>query len=213
MPVESSIEPPTQPASAARAIAFAAVFGSSAPQFSRSALTGRSVASAIIRQFSMMASRLTVALPSVLARPRLVVASASNPIAASNFAVPASHGLGMMKAPGRACSARNASAFSIWVRIGNLRLVCWPVRVDAKLAGYLPSAKFVISLCIISFLHGRKHGQRCASHLSDRSPPRRHFERGEGAAPFAAGDLAAYCAAGTGTRRAAVRADRGPHDA
>jgi len=61
----------------------------------------------------MMASNPTVALPSVLARPRLVVASASKPIAASSFAVPASQGLGMMKAPGRACSARNSSAFSI----------------------------------------------------------------------------------------------------
>jgi hypothetical protein len=61
----------------------------------------------------------------------------------------------MMKAPGRACSARNASAFSIWVRIGKSPLSFvgrfW---LAAKLAGYLPSAKFVISLCIISFLHG-----------------------------------------------------------
>jgi hypothetical protein len=102
----------------------------------------------------MIASRLTVALPSVLPRPRLVVASASNPIAASSFAVPASQGLGMMKALARACSARNASAFSIWVRIGKLRLVGWPGLAAAKLAGYLPSAKFVISLSIISFLHG-----------------------------------------------------------
>ena len=105
---------PRRPRRQAR-IAFAAAFGSSAPQFSRSALTGRSVASAIARQFSRMASRLTLALPSVLARPRLVVASASKPIAASSLAVPASQGLGMMKAPGRACSARKASAFSNWV--------------------------------------------------------------------------------------------------
>jgi hypothetical protein len=90
----------------------AAVFGSSAPQFSRSALTGKSVAAEIIRQFSMMASRLTLVPPNVRANPRLVVASASNPTAASSFAVPASQGFGMMKAPGRACSARNASAFS-----------------------------------------------------------------------------------------------------
>src|SRR5439155_2196132 len=132
-----------------RAIAFAAVFGSSAPQFSRSALTGRSVASAIVRQFSMMASRLTVALPSVLARPRLVVASASNPIAASSFAVPASQGLGMMKAPGRVCSARSASAFSIWVRIGNLRLVCWPVLVGGETSGLSP----ISQICYFSMHH------------------------------------------------------------
>jgi DNA-binding transcriptional LysR family regulator len=59
----------------------------------------------------------------------------------------------MMKAPGRACSARNASAFSIWVRIVNLRFVGWPFGLAAKLAGCRPSAKFVISLDIISFLH------------------------------------------------------------
>jgi hypothetical protein len=79
------------------------------------------VASAIARQFSMIASRLTAALPSVLANPRLVVANASKPIAASSFAVPASHGLGMTKAPGRACNATNASAFSVWLRIGGSR--------------------------------------------------------------------------------------------
>ena len=49
-PVESSIEPPTQPASAARAIAFAAVriVGAAILQV---ALTGRSVASALIGSF------------------------------------------------------------------------------------------------------------------------------------------------------------------
>src|ERR1044072_1858367 len=88
----SSIEPPTQPASAASRIAFDAALGSCAPQFSRSALTGRSVASAMARQFSRISARLTLALPSELATPRLVVASASNPTAASSRAVPASQG-------------------------------------------------------------------------------------------------------------------------
>jgi hypothetical protein len=55
--------------------------------------------------------------PSMFITPRLVVASASNPIAASSFAVPASQGLGMMKAPGRSCRALNAFAFSIWLRM------------------------------------------------------------------------------------------------
>src|SRR5215475_8932887 len=121
----SSIEPPTQPASAASRIAFDATFGSWAPQFSRSALTGRSVASAMTRQFSRISARLTVALPSELATPRLVVASASNPIAASSRAVPASQGFGMMKAPGRSCRARKVLAFSNCVRIA-LSIFCRP---------------------------------------------------------------------------------------
>jgi hypothetical protein len=53
-----------------------------------------------------------------LATPRLVVASASKPSAANILAVPASQGLGMMKAPGRSCRARNIDAFSAWLRIG-----------------------------------------------------------------------------------------------
>jgi DNA-binding transcriptional LysR family regulator len=62
----------------------------------------------------------------------------------------------MMKALARACSARNASAFSIWVRIGKISASrVGRFGLAAKLAGYLPSAKFVISLSIISFLHGR----------------------------------------------------------
>jgi len=52
------------------------------------------------------------ARPSAFARPRLVVASASKPSDASRRAVPASHGFGMMNAPGRSCIARNAAAFS-----------------------------------------------------------------------------------------------------
>jgi hypothetical protein len=114
-----------------------------------------------------------------------VVASASNPIAASSFAVPASQGLGMMKALARACSARNASAFSIWVRIGKL---AWLV---GRVGGGEPSGLAPINqICYFSISHQlfawMKHGQRCASHLPDRSPPRRHFECCEGAAPLAA---------------------------
>src|SRR5262249_6003524 len=60
------------------------------------------------------------ARPRVFASPRLVVASASNPRVAKRRAVPASHGLGMMNAPGRSCSARKAVAFCACVRIGRL---------------------------------------------------------------------------------------------
>src|SRR5262245_3576941 len=55
----------------------------------------------------------------MLARPRLVVARASKPSDASRRAVPASHGFGMTKAPGRSCSRRKAAAFSAWVRMGS----------------------------------------------------------------------------------------------
>src|SRR5215469_4449711 len=56
-------------------------------------------------------------LPNVYANPALVVASASNPIDCSKRAVPASHGFGMINAPSRAWSARNAATFSACVRM------------------------------------------------------------------------------------------------
>ena len=60
----------------------------------------------IAAQFASSSARLTTSAPSgrpsEADMPRLVVASASKPSAASSFAVPASHGFGMMNAPGRA---------------------------------------------------------------------------------------------------------------
>src|SRR5713226_9091461 len=71
------------------------------------------------RQFSITSARLTELVPYTrpreLASPRLVVASDSKPREASSRAVPASQGFGMMNAPGRSCSARNAAAFSTGV--------------------------------------------------------------------------------------------------
>lgn len=52
--------------------------------------------------------------PSAKARPALVVANASKPSTVRMRAVPASQGLGMTKAPGRACKAWNTAAFSAW---------------------------------------------------------------------------------------------------
>jgi hypothetical protein len=150
-PLASSIELPTAPAAAASPIASAAALGSSAPPFSRSTLTGNSVASTMTRQFSINACRVTAVRPSILASPRLVVASASKPIAASSFAVPASQGLGMMKARGRRCSARNNSAFSSWVRI-EASFAC---AASGPISLFLASDKSVNLLDTISFLHGR----------------------------------------------------------
>src|SRR5262249_24549213 len=52
----------------------------------------------------------------------LVVASASKPRWANSRAVPTSHGLGMMNAPSRSCSARKARPFSAWVSISLPRI-------------------------------------------------------------------------------------------
>src|SRR5688572_5028733 len=115
--MESSMDPPTMPVAAARRIVSATVFSSSPKPFSRSALTGRSVAAAISVTCASIRSRPTwlSSTPMENANPALVVASASKPSFASIFAVPTSQGFGMMKASGRACSARNASAFCNWV--------------------------------------------------------------------------------------------------
>ena len=68
-----------------------------------------------------VSARLIESVPSTrpreLENPRLVVASASNPSDAKSFAVPASQGFGMMKIPGRSCSARKARARSACVRM------------------------------------------------------------------------------------------------
>ena len=49
--------------------------------------------------------------------PRLVVASASKPSDCSSLAVPASHGLGRSRIPGRACRSRKIWPFSACVRM------------------------------------------------------------------------------------------------
>src|SRR5215472_4477589 len=97
----------------------AASSGRSPKPSSRSAATGRSVASAITFALASVSSRVTEPspsfFPSVNARPALVVVRASNPSPASTFAVPASQGFGMTKIPGRAWSAWNRRAFSACV--------------------------------------------------------------------------------------------------
>src|SRR4030095_8069701 len=123
-PVASSMEPPTTPASAASRIISAAARGSWAYPLSRSAFTGRSVASEITRQLASTSARLTALAPStwpsMFERPRLVVASASKPRLASRRAVPASQGLGMMNARARSWRARNVAAFCACVGITDL---------------------------------------------------------------------------------------------
>src|SRR5574337_2122398 len=113
MPVQSSIEPPTRPVSAARRIVSAQSSGASPKPFSRSAATGRSTASTMARALASDSSRVISPSrrPSTPAAALLEVASAVNPIAANAFALPASQALAMTKV--RPCSARNASAF--WV--------------------------------------------------------------------------------------------------
>src|SRR5258706_448144 len=93
-------------------MALAASRGSSAKQFSRSAFTGSCVASQISRQLSSTCRRVTSCTPSMFATPRLVVASASNPMLSRISADPRSQGFGMRKGRARACSSRNAAALS-----------------------------------------------------------------------------------------------------
>src|SRR5262245_7874624 len=129
------MDPPTRPAFAASRIVSAQVSGSSPNPFSRSAETGRLVASTITRECPIASSRLTAPEPSGFprenAKPALVVARASNPRLASNFAEPASQGLGMANTPGRSWSALNASAFVI------CRFICSSEKVGQT--GSLPS--------------------------------------------------------------------------
>src|SRR5580765_8374225 len=115
-PVESSIDAPTSPTSAARRIVSAAASGACPYPFSRSAATGRSVASTIALALERASSRVTEPSPSrrpsVNASPALVVVRASKPRPARIRAVPASHGLGMTNASGRSWSTWNRFAFS-----------------------------------------------------------------------------------------------------
>src|SRR5687768_7774633 len=100
----------------------------------------------MLAQFSSTSSRLTAPVPSTrpsaLARPRLVVASASKPSAARSFAVPASQGFGMMNAPSRSCSARNACAFLSWVVIGPP----WPILATMDEALILARIQFGLNI-------------------------------------------------------------------
>ena len=100
--VASSIVHPTSPTSAASRIVSATTSGASPNPFSRSAETGKSVASTIMRACASASSR--VSPPSL--RPRaeaeaaLDVANAWKPRPARMRAEPTSHGFGITKAPG-----------------------------------------------------------------------------------------------------------------
>ena len=119
LPVASSMEPPTRPTEAPSRMVSAASAGASAKHFSRSALTGRSVASAMARQCASASSRVTLPSrrPSVPASAPLEVASAWKPSAARMRAEPASHGFGITNAPGASWRARKRAAFSLWLTV------------------------------------------------------------------------------------------------
>src|SRR5215510_5741957 len=111
------MEPPINPTPAARRMVSAAAAGASPKPFSRSAETGRSVASTMARAWARASSRVTrpSRLPSTPASAPLDVARAWKPRPARMRAEPASHGLGIRKAPGPWCSARKRVALSLWV--------------------------------------------------------------------------------------------------
>ena len=95
----------------------AAALGASPKPFSRSAETGRAVAATMARACASASSRVTFPSrrPSVPAQAPLDVASAAKPSPARTRAEPASHGLGITKAPGRSWRARNRAALSLWL--------------------------------------------------------------------------------------------------
>src|SRR5262245_16871470 len=146
------MEPPTAPDPATRVIASAAACGLAPYPFSRSTETGSRVARSSARACSTTSSNVVApsARPSVNANPELVLASAGKPSAASTFAEPASHGLGMRNTPS-ACSARKASAFSrcdgcipilptrsrlaTRYRAGVGSMLAWEVRTPGPIAG------------------------------------------------------------------------------
>src|SRR5918992_3110701 len=113
-PVKSSTEHPASPAAVASRTVSATPSGSSAKPFSRSAVTGSSVAWTTCAACSTASSRVTrpSARPRVAANPLLVVARAWKPREASSTADPRSHGLGSSSGRRPRCRARNPLAFS-----------------------------------------------------------------------------------------------------
>src|SRR5260370_1202055 len=86
----------------------------------------------------MVSSRLGLPRPRVPAWAPLEVARAWKPSAARMRAEPPSHGLGITKAPGAWCSARNRAAFSLWL-IGMTALLGWPGSIRGRNPATAPS--------------------------------------------------------------------------
>src|SRR3954470_20834772 len=116
LPVASSIEQPTRPASAASRTVSATTAGESPKPFSRSAETGRSVASTMMRTCASASSRVMrpSRRPSTPAAAPLEVASAWKPRPARMRAEPPSQGFGMTNAPGPSWSCLKRAALSAW---------------------------------------------------------------------------------------------------
>src|SRR3954452_9597598 len=120
----------------------------------------------MMRQFSRSYARDTEPSPSIrpraVAMPRLVGASASKPSDASNLAVPASHGFGRIRIPGRACISRNRRPFSACERISS------PLPVIAGSDGHHPKAVVVVAGHLIDKvdLPGEVLAHRCLALLT-----------------------------------------------
>ena len=101
VPVESSIESPAIPVATAAVTLAATSPGSTAKPPSKSAFTGSVTADATARRWASASSRVTwlSALPSVQAKPALVVARAGKPSCSRARALPASQGFGITKHP------------------------------------------------------------------------------------------------------------------
>src|SRR6266446_1792691 len=167
------MEPPTSPTSAARRMVSAATAGASPKPFSRSAETGRSVASTMARPCASASSRVT--LPS--RRPRtpaaapLEVASAWKPSPARMRADPASQGLGITKTPGASWSARNRAALSLWLAVMRSSLPGERVGRPARIGPGREHARLRIAA-------GHHRAEAAGSDLGDRVAERPELRAG-----------------------------------
>jgi hypothetical protein len=174
-PVKSSIEPPTTPASAARAIAFAA---------------GLRIVRAAILQIGVDREVGGVSdHPAILddgIEPGGGAAERVGKTEARGSRAPRNHrsravlragvqGLGMMKAPAAHAARETVLLFPFGCA---LITPLWLGRfwLAAKLAGCRASAKSVISFYIISLLHGSDMDSDALHTFLTVSSPRRHFE-------------------------------------
>ena len=130
------MEQPASPTSTARRTVSATSSGESAKPFSRSALTGRSVAPTRSAAWASASSRVTLPSlrPRVAACPALVVASAWKPTTARALAVPTSQALASSSGSGPWWSARKRAARSV---VGAMVRLYAATALDAAPAGYI----------------------------------------------------------------------------
>src|SRR5690348_1221097 len=173
------MEQPTSPAFAASLIVSATISGESPKPFSRSAETGRSVASQITRAWAIASSRVTrpSRRPSKPAEAPLEVANAAKPSPAIIRAEPPSQTLATTNVPGASCSARKTFALSDWVTgIGNL---LHPAVIRVELALVMQDTASSFKFAESRFIPVQPgHAAGNGAHLARRRQPDRNNREG-----------------------------------